>query len=336
MPKKDYYKVLGIDKNVTKEEIKRAFRKMARKYHPDVNPDDPKSRDKFKEINEAYSLLNDDKKREIYDKFGVVEGDTSTYHQYAQGDRKNRVPKTPDGTYVYTTSGIPRDFNFSEIFGKSRSSRGSPNNPFDFFNDLGDIFDVFSNKSRGSSRARGRPDIPREGDDLRYDMEISFMDAYYGGSRKIQYTDPETNKVITLTVKIPRGIHDNQKLRLKGKGMPGEYNGPNGDLYIVVHVRKHTIFERKNDDLYIEQEIPFTTAVLGGKYKIPRMEDGDLNITIPPGTQDSTILRLKNQGFYKLNSNQKGSLLVKIKIKVPQHLTKQQEDLLLKLQNIGL
>jgi DnaJ-class molecular chaperone len=335
MPKKDYYKSLGIDNKATKEEIKRAFRKMARKYHPDVNPDEPKSGEKFKEINEAYSVLSDDKKREMYDKFGVVEGDPSTY-QYSQGNGRNQVHKTPDGTYVYTTSGIPGNFDFNEIFGKSRNFQGSTGSSFDFFNDLGDIFDVFSNRRSGSTRVRGRPNIPQEGDDLRYDMEIDFMEAFYGGSRIVQYVDPSTKKPTKLTVKIPKGIHDNQKLRLKGKGMPGEYGGSNGDLYIVVHVKKHNIFERKDDDLYIEQKIPFTTAVLGGKHRVPRIEGGTLNVTIPPGTQDSTILRLKDQGFNKLNSNQRGSLLIKIKIKVPKVLNSEQKNHLLKLQKMGL
>ena len=335
---KDYYKILGVDKNASKEEIKRAFRKMARKYHPDVNPDEAKSGEKFKKINEAYGILNDDKKREMYDKFGVVEGDPSSYQQRSGGSPGGgQAYRSPDGTtYYYSTSGTPGGFDFSEIFGNHKNSR-SASGGFDFFNDLGDIFDVFSNRG-GSTRARSSPfrNVPREGDDLRYDMEISFMDAFNGGERRIQYRDPVTGQTQKLKVRIPRGIRDDQKLRLKGKGMPGENGGSQGDLYISVHVKKHPIFERKDDDLYFVQEVPFTTAALGGKMQVPSIEK-TLNVTVPKGTHDSSVLRLKNQGFYKINSNnERGNLLVEIKIKVPNKLNKTQKELLDKLKQTGL
>ncbi len=336
MPK-DYYKILGIDKGASKEEIKRAFRKLARKYHPDVNPDEAKSGEKFKKINEAYSLLSDDKKREMYDKFGVVEGDPSSYQQGAGFPRGAKVQRGPDGkNYYYSTSGSPGGFDFSEIFGNSNNSR-SGFGGFDFFNDLGDIFDVYSN-NRGSTRARSNPfsNKHREGDDLRYDMEISFMDAFYGGKRKIQYKDPSTRQPQTLNISIPRGVKDDQKLRLKDKGMPGENGGAPGDLYISIHIKKHPQFERSdNDDILVEREVPFTIATLGGKIQVSGI-DKKLNVSIPPGTNDSSILRLKNQGFYKISSNERGNLLVKIKIQVPKNLKRNQKELLIKLKELGL
>ncbi len=167
-------------------------------------------------------------------------------------------------------------------------------------------------------------------------MEINFMEAFYGDTRKVQYIDPATNKKTTLSIKIPRGVHDNQKLRLKGKGMPGEYGGPNGDLYIVIHIENHTIFERRTNDLSIEKEIPFSVATLGGKITVPKIDGGTLNVNIPSRTQHCATLRLKNQGFCKLNSDQRGDLLVKVKIKVPKKLTGEQKELLLKLKNLGL
>ncbi|MFX1392416.1 MAG: DnaJ C-terminal domain-containing protein [Promethearchaeota archaeon] len=333
---KDYYKILGIDKGASKEEIKRAFRKMARKYHPDVNPDEPKSGEKFKEINEAYSILSDDKKREMYDKFGVVEGDPSSYQQYARAPGGAQVHRGSDGTtYYYSTSGSPGGFDFSEIFGNHKNSR-SGFGGFDFFNDLGDIFDVFS-RTGGSTRARstGFGNHPREGDDLRYDMEISFMDAYYGGKRKIQYRDPTSGQQKTLTVNIPRGIKEDQKLRLKGKGMPGENGGSPGDLYIAVHITPHLGFKRDDDDIYVEKEIPYTTATLGGKIEVSGIEK-TLKVNVPPGTNDTSILRLKNQGFFKIGTNERGNLLVKIKVKVPQKLNGTQKQLLEKLKQTGL
>ena len=335
---KDYYQILGLDKSASKEDIKRAFRKLARKHHPDVNPDEPKTGEKFKEINEAYGILSDDKKREMYDKFGVIEGDPSAHQQWGGAPGGGSVHRGPDGTtYYYSTSGNPGDFDFSDIFGSMGGQSGrSGQGGFDFFNDLGDIFDVFSNRG-GSTRARSPQyrNVPREGDDLRYDMEIGFMDAFTGGQRKVQYRDPATGKTANLTVKIPRGVHDNQKLRLKGKGMPGENGGRAGDLYIAVHVQKHPVFTRKDDDIYVTQEIPFTTAVLGGKVQVPGIEK-TLNVTVPSGTMDSSVLRLKNQGFFMLNSEQRGNQLVKIKIKVPKKVNKKQKELLEQLKTSGL
>jgi DnaJ-class molecular chaperone len=335
---KDYYKILGLQKNASKEEIKRAFRKLARKYHPDVNPDEEKSGEKFKEINEAYGLLSDDKKREMYDKFGVVEGDSSTYQQSRGAPGGRRAYRSPDGSsYYYSTSGSPGNFDFNEIFGNAGSSRRrQTSGGNDFFNDLGDIFDVFSNMG-GSTRARSTSsrNIPREGDDLRYDMEIKFMDAFLGGKRKVQYKDPITGTNKTLTVTIPRGVRDEQKLRLKGKGMPGENGGSPGDLYIAIHVKNHKIFERDGDDIYVDQEIPFTTATLGGKVQVPGIEK-TISVSVPEGTKDSTILRLKNKGFYKMTSEERGNQLVRVKIKIPKRTNKKQKELLEQLKATGL
>ncbi|MHA1734089.1 MAG: DnaJ C-terminal domain-containing protein [Promethearchaeota archaeon] len=338
MPK-DYYRILGVDKNATKEEIKRAFRKMARKHHPDVNPDKPEAVQKFKEINEAYQVLSDDKKREMYDKFGVVDGDPSGpaggqgfggFGEFGgfggfPGGGKGRVYRGPDGTtYYYSTSGTGSD-------------AGGGFGGFDFFNDLGDIFDVFSNKGRGSTRARGSNygNRPRDGDDLRYDMEISFMDAFHGGKRKIMYRDPATGESKTLTVNIPRGVHDGQKLRLKGKGMPGENGGVPGDLYIAVHIKPHESFRRKGEDVEVDKEVPFSTAVLGGTITVQGL-DGPISVKIPPGTRDGTRLRVKNRGFHLLQSERRGNLLIKIKIIVPKKVTREQRELVQRLREVGL
>jgi len=347
MPK-DYYKTLEIDRNASKDEIKRAFRKLARKYHPDVNPDELKSGEKFKEINEAYSVLSDDKKKEMYDKFGVVDGDPSSYQQYAGGFPGGGFPggsrsyRSPDGstTYYYSTSGSPGDFggaNFNDVFGsRGKSQRKNNFGGFDFFSDLNDIFEAFNKKDGSSSARSGRFDEnPIEGDDLRYDMEIDFMDAFYGGEKRIQFNDPVTGQISTLKVKIPRGIKDQQKLRLKDKGMPGESGGPPGDLYINVNIKPHPDFTLDGDDVYVEQEIPLTTAILGGKVQIKGIEK-ILSVNIPPGTSDSSILRLKNQGFYKVGSDDRGNLLIKIRITIPKKLNKNQKELLEKLKQSGL
>ncbi|MFX1365775.1 MAG: DnaJ C-terminal domain-containing protein [Promethearchaeota archaeon] len=333
---KDYYKILGINKGVSKEEIKRAFRKMARKYHPDVNPDEPKSGEKFKEINEAYTILSDDKKREMYDRFGVVEGDPSSYQNSDGFPGGGRVHRSPDGTtYYYTSSGSPGGFDFNEIFGNHNNSR-SRSGGFDFFNDLGDIFDVFSKRGRSSRVSSSNfGSRPLEGDDLRYDIEIDFMEAFYGEEKRISYKDPNTNQMSTLKVRIPKGIKDQQKLRLKGKGLSGINGGAPGDLYINVNIKSHPTFKLEGNDIFVEKEIPFTTAVLGGKIQVPGIEK-DLTVTVPPGTSDGSILRLKNQGFYFTGSEQRGSELVKISIDIPKKLNKSQKELLEKLKQTGL
>lgn len=354
----DYYKTLGVDENASKEEIKRAFRKMARKYHPDVNPDDPGAVEKFKEVNEAYSVLSNDEKRAQYDKFGEVgarappgagpggQGWPGGFGGF--GGKGGRVHRSPDGTtYYYTsTGGSPG----------GGGARGSPfggmggGGGFDFFNDLGDIFDVFSNQ-RGSrtSSSRGSPfggasrggggggggARPREGEDLRYDMEISFMDAFHGGKRRIQYRDPASGESKTLTIKIPAGVHPEQKLRVKGKGLPGAGGGPPGDLYIAVHVQPHPVFERRGDDVVVERAIPFSTAVLGGEVSVKGL-DRTYTITVPAGTQDGTMLRVKGKGFPVLHSSARGHLLVRVRINVPDDLTSAQRRTVQELRDAGL
>ena len=348
-PKKDYYGILGIAKGASKEEIKRAFRKLARKYHPDVNPDDPNASEKFKEINDAYMLLEDDKKRELYDKFGVVEGEPGTYP--GPGERQGgqagpggaRVHQGPDGTTYYYTGGggSGADFDFSEIFGgaggrKGGKSRGGGQAGFDFFNDLGDIFGGL-NRGGAGTRSRGeRSGIPREGEDLRYDMEIDFMEAFSGGQQQVSFNDPSTGKPRSITITIPAGVRDEQKLRLAKLGMPGENNGPPGDLYIAVHVRPRAGFDRKeNDDVSVVAEIPFTTAALGGKINVDGI-DRTLTVTVPPGTVDGNSLRLKGQGFSILQSSDRGNLLVEIKVQIPKDISAKQRKLLEQLQETGL
>jgi len=345
MPKKDYYKILGIDKNATQDEIKRAFRKQARKYHPDVNPDEDRSGEKFKKINEAYRVLSDEEKREMYDKFGVTEGEMPKGGQGGPGGPGGGVYRTPDGRTVYYSTGGPGGggFDIGDIFGGMGGRSGSGQaSSFDFFSDLEDIFDVFGKGGRSRSARASSPfgrrtsrNVPQEGQDLKYEMSINLMDAFYGGKKRIQFTNPQTGSTETLTVKIPKGIHERQKLRLKGKGMPGINGGKPGDLYINIHINDHPLFERKGDNVYVNTEIPFTTAALGGKVQVQGI-DRNLNVTVPPGTEDGTVLRLKNQGFSIVNTENRGNLMVRIKIKVPSKINKKQKELLEELKKIGL
>jgi curved DNA-binding protein len=335
---KDYYNVLGIDRNASKEDVKRAFRKLARKYHPDVNPDDPQTGEKFKEINEAYMVLNDDKKREMYDKFGVTDGEVPFQSQEGGVPPGGRGVQSPDGTqYYYYSSGEPGgfNFNFEDLFGRQRGDNSS--GEYDYGEDFGDIFNVFSSgmgRPR-SSASRPRTNRPQEGEDLRYDLEIDFNDAFYGREMRLQYPDPVTQKNKALKVKIPRGVRNDQILRLKGKGIPGINGGPPGDMYILVHIQEHQRFARDGDDLTVFEEIPFSVAVLGGKITVDGV-DKPLIVTVPRGTKDGSILRLKDQGFPRLGSEERGSIMVEIKIQVPVRINKQQKELLEKLRETGL
>jgi curved DNA-binding protein len=327
---KDYYEVLKVDSKATKEEIKRSYRKLARKYHPDVNPNEPKSGEKFKEINKAYIILYDDERRAMYDTIRDVERHPSAYQEESRipGSRRTWVYKVPEPTATPRSSA----YSAKDIHFERYSERYDPNKT-DFFKDLKTVIDLSTERSttvRKRSTSR-----PRDGEDLRYDMKISFMESFNGGEKRFQFNDPKTGEMKNLFVRFSRGIRDNQKLRLKGKGMPGENGGKPGDLYVIIHVKQHPVFKRKEDDLYIVQEIPFTTAILGGKIKVPGIEK-EVIITVPPKTKDTTILRVKNQGFYRQDSVERGNLLVKIKITIPDRINKFQKDLLESLRNLGL
>ena len=387
MASKDYYATLGIDRGASKEDIKSAFRKMARKYHPDVNPNDKTAEARFKEINEAYEVLNDEKKREMYDRFGTVSGVGFNPAQGAGG------PGGP--SYTYQSSG-PVNVDFNEIFGSA--GRGGAGG-FDFFNDLGDIFDVFSNKRTG--RARPHQQRPEAGDDLRYDMEVSFDESYFGAERTVKFkrfencpacggtgakdgristcptcggtgearqvqntpfgnmmqvgacpqcngtghtaTTPcptcrgseKVEQIRQLSVKIPVGVKPGTKLRMPGEGLPGNHGGPPGDLYIVMRVMPHPTFQREGDDIIYSTSISFTQAALGGRVKIPTME-GEVMLSVPPGTKSGTKLRLRNKGFKKIGRPTRGSQLVKITINVPTNLTNNQRQLLEQLAQTGI
>ncbi len=385
MAQKDYYKTLKVDKNASKEDIKRAFRKMARKYHPDVNPNNKRAEEKFKEVNEAYEVLSDEKKREMYDRFGTA----SPNGFGASGTR-------PRGSTYQRQSSGPVNVDFNDIFG-GRTQGGAGG--FDFFNDLGDIFDVFSNRRGGPQRRHTRR--PEAGEDLRYDMEVSFEEAYFGASRTVKFkrfeicpdcngigakdgkidtcpscggagevrraqntpfgqvmqvgacpqcngtghtaTNPcptcrgteKVERMRQLVVKIPPGIKDGNKLRMTGEGLPGTHGGPAGDLYIAAHLKPHSYFRRAGDNIEYDTTINYTQAALGGKIKVPTME-GEVNLTIPPGTKNGTKLRLRGKGFKKFKNPARGNQLVKINIRVPQNLTTHQRQLMEQLAAAGI
>ena len=359
--KRDYYEVLGVSKDADAKEIKKAYRKLAMKYHPDKNPGDKAAEEKFKEINEAYEVLSDEEKRSTYDRFG---------HDGLNGQA---------------------GFGGGQGFGGFGGSGG-----FGGFEDIfGDIFGSgfggFGG-SGGSSRRRG----PRRGADIRQSVTIKFEEAAFGKKIKVKINRSEecdechgsgarpgtskktcptchgsgtvqsvqrtpfgniasqrtcstcdgegeinespcnkchgkgsVRKTKTIEVDIPAGIDDGQMIKLSGQGEVGEKGGPRGDLYIVVNVQKHEIFTREGYDVYIEMPIRFTQAALGDKLEVPTL-DGKVSYNLPEGTQTGTVFRLREKGIPKLRSNSRGDQYVKVIIDTPKKLNDEQKELLRK------
>jgi len=361
MTKRDYYEILGVDRNADKAEIKKAYRKLAIKHHPDKNPDDSGAEEKFKELGEAYEALGDDDKRAAYDRYG--------HAAFSQGAAAaGRAGAGGAGGFH-----DPFDI-FREVFSGAGGGGGS-----------GGIFEEFF--GGGGGRARGRSQ-KRRGSDLRYDLEITLEEAARGARKNLELgkfgpceqckasgasdgggaeacsTCGGVGQVISsrgffqvqqacptcegsgqtianpcsacagagrvqrterIKLTIPAGIEAGSRLRSSGNGDAGPRGGPAGDLYVVMHIAEHEIFERDGDDLYCEMPIPFTKAALGGEAVVPTLE-GRASIKIPVGTQSNTTFRLRQKGIVNLHTSRKGDLLVRVQIEVPTRLNHEQQE----------
>ena len=355
MTKRDYYEVLAIGREATEEEIKRAYRKLALKFHPDKNPGDKDAEEKFKEVGEAYEVLSDPQKRAAYDRFG--------HAAFAPGAGVGSP---------FTGGGFHDPFEvFREVFGGAG----------------GGILDDFFEQAFGGSSRRSRGGAQR-GNDLRYDLEIDLEEAAGGAEKEITFTRPDicpechgrgaaagsqattcptchgqgqvahsrgfftvastcprcngAGQIVTnpckhcggegriqhrtkLKVRVPLGIEDGSRLRSSGNGEAGVHGGPAGDLYVVVHVREHDIFTRHGDDLLCEVPISFPIAALGGEIEVPTL-NGAARLKIPPGTQSGTLFRLRGKGLANVHGHGHGDQHVQVMVEVPSRLSRAQRD----------
>lgn len=304
--KRDYYDILGVSKNADKAALKRAYRTLAKKYHPDTNAGDENAAERFKEITEAYNVLSDDEKRKLYDQFGHA-----AFSQDGPGE--NDFGQT-HGYYQYYHSSDSQDMNdiFGDIFGSFFNKKGSHNgfDNFDFGN--GDIYgDHFT---KGQSFENGR--------NIHAELEITFEEAAFG-CKKVVHIQNSDYGIDSLEVTVPAGIESGKTIRLKGKGMPAAEKGQSGDLLLKVKVKEKPGFARKGMDIYSTVNIPFTTAVLGGEVTVPTVY-GNVICKIIEGIQSGTKIRLKGKGIVSLkNPSLRGDQYTTIQIQVPQNLTQE-------------
>jgi DnaJ-class molecular chaperone len=298
---KDYYKILGVERSASEKEIKQAYRKLARKYHPDVNPGDKSAEEKFKDISEAYEVLSDKEKRAKYDQFG----------QYWQATGQTGASQPPPG---WETGGVPPGFDFG---GGGFEGGG-----------FGDIFDLLFGGGRGgtatsSRQARGRGWTPARGRDVEYEIEVTLEEAFNGVTKTFNVNGRK------IEVKIPQGVRDGSRIRLAGQGEPGR-GTERGDMYLIVRMKPHPKFERKEDDLYTDVPVMYTTAALGGQVAVPTLS-GRVNTKVPAGTSSGQTFRLAGQGMPKLKGPGRGDLYARIKVTTPKTLSARERELLTEL-----
>ena len=347
--KRDYYEVLGINRSADKETIKKAYRKMAKKYHPDSNEGNPDAEEKFKEVTEAYNVLSDPEKKKLYDQFGHAafeEGaggagygaggfngnggfDGSGFGGFGGfGNGHSGAYRSPDGSYQeFHFEGGDMDDILKNLFGggfggsnsgKTGSAHGFGGSGFGGFGGTGygDDFGRSYNSGFGGSRQQ-------KGQDLNAEISISFNEAVFGCDKLINLSEADGRGKQTLKVHIPAGIDNGKSIRLRGKGNPGYGGAPAGDLLLKVHVGERPGFERKGTDVYTTVNVPFITAALGGEAKVQTL-NGQVMCRIPEGTQSGSKIRLKGKGIQMMGeTGVYGDLYVTVQVQVPRNLSEE-------------
>lgn len=313
MADKDYYKILGVSKTASQEDIKKAFKTLAFKYHPDKNPGDKKSEDHFKEINEAYAVLSDAKKRRQYDQFG-----SSGFHQrYSQED----IFRGFDARDIFSEMGFGGDI-FGTIFGGGAKAGGRRRGGTVTMEDL----------FGGSGGSGGRQAYAQKGQDFTMDLFVDFLEAVNGNEKTIEYMFDGSRRQVK--VRIPAGISSGQKLRLAGKGGEAAQGMPPGDLYLNIQVHEHPFFKRDGDDIILNREIKLSEAVLGTTIEVPTLQEPK-QMKVPAGIQNNTKMRLRGHGIPHFGKTGRGDQLVQINVAVPRDITPQQRKLFEELAREG-
>jgi len=313
----DYYKILGVDKNATADAIKKAYRKLALKYHPDRNKGDKAAEEKFKQISEAYAVLSDEEKRRQYDTYGA----SGFQERYSQED----IFRNFDLGDILREFGINLGGTGSARVYTSRMGGGTP---FDAFFSHGGMAGDFH---AGDFR-RSRQQV--KGQDLAMELPVTLEDILHGTEKTIALGGgPQARRV---NVKIPAGIEDGKKLRVSGQGGPSPTGGPAGDLYLQIRVLPHDLFTREGDNLIIDRRIPYSAMLLGTRIKVPTLDGKQLQVKIPAGIQPMARLRLKGHGLPAGPHGPRGDLFVRVMPLVPKRLTKDQKELARKMADAGL
>jgi curved DNA-binding protein len=308
--KKDYYEILGVARGATEAEMKKVYRKLALKYHPDKNPGDKAAEEKFKEISEAYAVLSDKEKRAQYDAIGMG----GFQQRYSEED----IFKGFSMGDLFKDLGFGGGDMWSHMFGQGGRGQRRQQQPGHDFRDF---------------ITREQPEGPRAGLDVHYEMEISFMDAVKGAQKMVSFgtaSGPEE-----VSVKIPAGISTGKKLRLHGKGNLEPRTGRKGDLYITVKVGEHPVFRREGKDLYVTKEIRLSDALLGAEVEVPSI-DGHKRVKIPAGIKSHAKVRLRGLGVPDLEKGAAGDLYVEVTLDIPKKLTEKQKALVVELKKEGL
>jgi len=322
---KDYYATLGVSKTASEKEIKQAFRKLARKHHPDVNPGDKVAEAKFKEINEAYEVLGDPEKRKKYDELGA------NWRMYEQQARSGGQPfgagwgPAPGGARANYRTMTPEEME--DLFGDS--------NPFsDFFTTFFGGGDAGFGGAAGAREARGARSRRRAGRDIENEIELGLEDAYHGATRRLVMRHDGQAKHVD--VRIPAGVTDGSRVRVSGEGEQGVGGAESGNLYLRVRLAPHPVFERKGRDLYVKSAVPLTTAVLGGEANVETLSGKPARLRIPPLTQNGQLFRLKGYGMPAVGkSGETGDLYARVDVQLPTRLSEQEREHFEALKKLG-
>jgi len=308
---KDYYSTLGVAKGATEKEIKQAFRKLARKFHPDVNPGNKAAEAKFKELNEAYEVLGDPAKRKKYDELGA------NWRMYEQTGAQ-----PGGGGWNVHTGGAGQGGGFRTMTPEEMESMFGNTNPFsDFFNTF--FGGGFSDADTGRTSSRSRA---RRGRDMEHEIELSLEDAYHGATRRLAMQQPN-GQTKTVDVRIPAGVNDGSRVRVPGEGEPGVGGAGGGDLYLRVRLTPHPVFERKGRDLYVKTAVPVPTAVLGGEAEVQTMSGKTARLRIPPLTQNGQLFRLKGYGMPATGkADDKGDLYARVEAELPAEVSAEERE----------